>query len=160
MVPWLFNIPVWFFIRFVFMVMRLLLKWSLLLFWSLDSLLFSTYRPTEYLLVLVFPCTLSFIDMLSVLLSHIGTRYPLIFYIDGLIVDGGKNWILCESVVSIFPVVLAVWILFLWSSKVWSSIILCLCSISTWLLLLIHLLLWSHSIIRVAHLLWMCPTIR
>ena len=59
----------------------------------MELLLFSKYSPKAYLLVPVASCILSFDDILSVLLSHIGTRYPLRFYIDVLIVDGGTNCI-------------------------------------------------------------------
>ena len=50
---------------------------------------------------------------ISVILGHIGNKYPLFVYISGLIVDGETSSILCEADVSIIPVLRAGRILFL-----------------------------------------------
>ena len=107
----------------LFLVLILLPVPVLPLFSSLKWFFFSSNHPLAYLLVPVVSCKLFSRYLLSMLLVHIGTRYPLLFYIGDLIVDGGTSYILCKDGVFILPVVLEGRIMLLWYCPGWSSLV-------------------------------------
>ena len=124
-VPWIWYLLGCFVLVVVSLVPILLPSPVLPLFSSLKWLLFSASWPLADLLVLVVSCKFLFGNFLSVILSHIGTRSPLFFYIGGMIMYVGTSRIICESGVYMIPVGRSGRIIFSWSSPNLSFILIC-----------------------------------
>ena len=111
-VPWLWDLLGCFVPRCFFLLLILITILVLPISSSLWLLLFSAYFPLVDILLPVVSCKNFIGGFLSLILGHIGTRYPIFFYIGVLILDVETSFILYEARVYIFPVVRSGRILF------------------------------------------------